>query len=162
MNLKQRSAGVLLHITSLPGPHGIGDLGPEAYHFVEWLASAGQRVWQILPTTPVGPGDSPYQSVSAFAGSPLMVALEPLVGRGWLGSPTPPENGFDAARVDYGRVVPWRLAQLRAAAAGFFARAEAADRAAFTAWCATEAHWLDDYALFMTIETLHEGRPWWQ
>ena len=84
MNLHRRSCGVLLHVTSLPGPHGIGDFGPEAYHFVDWLRSAGQSVWQLLPTTPIGPGDSPYQSVSAFAGSPLMVALEPLVQRGWL------------------------------------------------------------------------------
>ena len=79
MNIEGRAAGVMLHITSLPGPHGSGDFGPDAYRFVDWLASAGQRLWQWLPTTPVGPGDSPYQSPSAFAGSPLMVALEPLV-----------------------------------------------------------------------------------
>ena len=79
MDLNQRASGVLLHVTSLPGPHGIGDFGPGAYHFADWLAGAGQRLWQWLPTTPIGPGDSPYQSVSAFAGSPLMVALEPLV-----------------------------------------------------------------------------------
>jgi 4-alpha-glucanotransferase len=162
MNLNQRSAGVLLHITSLPGPHGIGDFGPEACHFVDWLVSAGQRIWQLLPTNPIGPCDSPYQSVSAFAGSPLMVALEPLVARGWLAAPTLPEGGFDAQRVDYGRVVPWRLAQLRAAAAGFFAKAGADERAAFAAWCAEQAYWLDDYALFMAIETAHAGQPWWQ
>jgi 4-alpha-glucanotransferase len=89
---EQRVAGVLLHITSLPGPHGIGDLGAEAFHFVDWLATAGQRLWQLLPTTPIGPGNSPYQSVSAFAGSPLMVALEPLVARGWLSTPVLPEG----------------------------------------------------------------------
>ena len=161
MILTQRSAGVLLHITSLPGPHGSGDLGPDAYHFVDWLVAAGQRLWQLLPTTPIGPGDSPYQSASAFAGSPLMVALEPLVARGWLAAPQLPEPGFDAQRVDYARVAPWRLAQLRAAAAGFFAQAGAAERTAFTAWCVAQAHWLDDYALFMAIETLHGGLPWW-
>ncbi|MEP6558369.1 MAG: 4-alpha-glucanotransferase, partial [Burkholderiales bacterium] len=95
MNLQQRSAGVLLHITSLPGPHGIGDLGPDAFRFVDWLASAGQRVWQVLPNTPIGPGNSPYQSVSAFAGSPLMVAFEPLVEAGWLAPPELPTDGFD-------------------------------------------------------------------
>ncbi|MBC7656900.1 MAG: 4-alpha-glucanotransferase, partial [Frankiaceae bacterium] len=79
MKLDQRRSGVLLHITSLPGPYGIGDFGPAAYQFVDWLAAAGQRIWQVLPTTPIGPCDSPYQSVSAFAGSPLMVALEPLI-----------------------------------------------------------------------------------
>ena len=162
MTLSQRSAGVLLHITSLPGPHGVGDFGPGAYHFVDWLVSAGQRLWQLLPLNPIGPCDSPYQSVSAFAGSPLMVALEPLVARGWLAAPALPEGGFDAHRVDYGRVVPWRLAQLRAAAAGYAEHASAADRAAFAAWCAEQAYWLDDYALFMAIETANRGRPWWQ
>ena len=82
IDLKQRRAGVLLHVTSLPGPYGIGDFGPGAYQFVDWLVSAGQRIWQLLPMTPIGPGDSPYQGVSAFAGSPLMVALEPLVEAG--------------------------------------------------------------------------------
>ena len=65
MNLNERASGVLLHISSLPGPHGIGDLGPTSLHFIDWLAGCGQTVWQLLPTTPIGPGDSPYQSVSA-------------------------------------------------------------------------------------------------
>ena len=162
MNLNQRAAGVLLHLTSLPGPHGIGDFGPGAYHFADWLQAAGQRLWQWLPTTPIGPGDSPYQSVSAFAGSPLMVALEPLVECGWLDTPALPETAFDALRVDFGRVVPWRMAQLRAAWAGFNARATAADRAALDGYVAAEAHWLEDYALFMALETAHDGQPWWQ
>eukprot|EP01137_Pigoraptor_chileana_P032644 Opistho-2@22324 len=93
MNLNQRSSGVLLHITSLPGPHGMGDFGPEAFRFVDWLASAGQTVWQLLPTTPIGPGDSPYQGVSAFAGSQWMVAMEPLLAKGWL-------KAFDAPAFD--------------------------------------------------------------
>ena len=162
MNLHQRSAGVLLHITSLPGPHGIGDFGPAARHFVDWLVSAGQSVWQLLPTTPIGPGDSPYQSVSAFAGSPLMVAFEPMVAKGWLAAPALPAGGFDPHRVDFGRVVPWRLARLREAAAGFFARGSATDRAAFEAWCAEQASWADDYARFMALVTAHNGSPWWQ
>ena len=161
MDLTQRRAGVLLHITSLPGPHGIGDLGPEAYHFVEWLASAGQSVWQLLPTTPIGPGDSPYQSVSAFAGSPLMVALEPLVAKGWLATPALPDGGFDAARVDYARVAPWRVAQLRAAAERFFSAAAPEDRAAFSTWCGSQSDWLADYALFMAIVTAQAGASWW-
>ena len=161
MNLNQRRAGVLLHITSLPGPHGIGDLGPEAHHFVDWLAAAGQTIWQVLPTTPIGPGDSPYQSVSAFAGSPLMVALEPLVAKGWLAAPVLPEGGFGAGRAEYARVGPWRLSQLRAASDGFFHQAEPIDSAAFSAWCAEQADWLDDYVLFMALETSHAGAPWW-
>lgn len=162
INLHQRSAGVLLHITSLPGPHGIGDFGPDAYRFVDWLASAGQRIWQLLPTTPIGPGDSPYQSVSAFAGSPLMVALEPLVEARWLAPPQLPEGGFEAGRVDFGRVVPWRLTQLRDAAAGFLRQAAVDQRADFAAWCKEQAYWLDDYVLFMALETAHAGQPWWQ
>lgn len=162
IDLERRSAGVLLHITSLPGPHGIGDFGPDAYRFVDWLVSAGQHIWQLLPTSPIGPGDSPYQSVSAFAGSPLMVALEPLVDAGWLTAPELPAGGFEAGRVDFGRVVPWRLQQLRAALAGFVRKADTAEQAAFSAWCVGQADWLDDYALFMALETAHAGQPWWQ
>jgi 4-alpha-glucanotransferase len=160
MKLNQRSSGVLLHITSLPGPHGLGDFGPDAYRFVDWLASAGQRIWQLLPTTPIGPGDSPYQGVSAFAGSQWMVALEPLIERGWLAAPQAP--AFDAQRVNYGEVLPWREQQLRAAAEGFFAKATAADREAFAAWCAEQQDWLADYALFMAIRSPLNGQPWWQ
>ncbi len=163
MDLRRRASGVLLHPTSLPGPHGCGDLGPGAFHFVDWLHGAGQRVWQLLPTNPIGPGNSPYQSVSAFAGSELMVALEPLVERGWL-APTEPAR-FDRHRVDWAQVVPWRMRRLREAEAGFRACASAADRAAFAQWCAAEAAWLDDYALFMALDQAHRARGgeggWW-
>ena len=161
MNMSERRAGVLLHISSLPGPHGIGDLGPDAFKFVDWLHSAGQTVWQLLPTTPIGPGDSPYQSVSAFAGSPLMVAFEPLIASGWLEAVSAPDAAFDAARTNFGQVVPWRMAHLRQAKQGFDARATAAERAALAAWTAKEASWLADYALFMALETAHHGQPWW-
>jgi 4-alpha-glucanotransferase len=158
----RRAAGVLLHVTSLPGPHGIGDFGPAAYRFVDWLQSAGQRLWQWLPTTPVGPGDSPYQSPSAFAGSPLMVALEPLTERGWLKEIVLPLGGFDAARVDFRTVIPWREAQLRAAFAGFESRGSAKHKAAFAAWCAQEVAWLDEYALFMALFNTSGHKPWWE
>jgi 4-alpha-glucanotransferase len=160
IDLQQRTAGVLLHITSLPGPHGIGDFGPGAYQFVDWLKSAGIRLWQWLPTNPIGPGDSPYQSVSAFAGSPLMVALEPLIACGWL---EPPAGAleFNSEKVEFAKVVPWRLAQLRLAEQGFFARADAAARAQFDAYRREQASWLDDYSLFMACETAHSGSAWW-
>ena len=161
MNLPNRSSGILLHITSLPGPHGMGDLGPDAHRFVDWLKAAGQTVWQLLPINPVGPGDSPYMSVSAFAGSPWMVALEPLVAKGWLAEPALPEGGFDPRRSDFGRSGAWRLARLREGAAGFTARATAADQLAFAGWCQGQAHWLDDYALFMALREAHAGQPWW-
>ncbi len=161
MKTPARSSGVLLHITSLPGPHGIGDFGPAAYQFADWLQRTGQHIWQWLPTTPIGPGNSPYQSVSAFAGSPLMVALEPLVQRGWLDSILLPADGFEPLRVDFGRVMPWRLAQLREAFAGFEVKATADDRAQLQEWADLHAYWLDDYTLFMALETAHQGQPWW-
>ncbi|MBV8605100.1 MAG: 4-alpha-glucanotransferase [Pelomonas sp.] len=160
MDLNQRCSGVLLHITSLPGPHGAGDFGPASRRFVDWLSGAGQTLWQLLPITPIGPGDSPYQGVSAFAGNQWLVALEPFVEKGWLALDAVP--AFDPLRVDYGSVLPWREQQLRRAAAGFFAGAAAADRAAFEAWRAAEQAWLDDYALFMAIRSPLNGQPWWQ
>jgi 4-alpha-glucanotransferase len=160
MKLPNRAAGVLLHLTSLPGPHGIGDFGPDAFRFVDWLAATGQAMWQWLPTTPIGPGDSPYQSVSAFAGSPLMVALEPLVERGWLAAPSALD--WDTHRVDFASVVPWRVTELRKAFAGFSRHASTEERAEFTAWCKAESYWLSDYSLFMALETAHGGKPWWE
>lgn len=154
-----RASGILLHPTSLPGPHGIGDLGPAAYHFVDWLASAGQRLWQVLPLNPIGPGNSPYASVSVFAGSPLLVALEPLIEAGWLAPPSAEELAqFDDRRVDYGRVIPWRMAKLREAARGFFAQTKGSERASFNAHGVAEAAWLEDYALFMALDGHHQGQ----
>jgi 4-alpha-glucanotransferase len=161
MPIPARSSGVLLHPTSLPGPHGLGDFGPEAYHFVDWLQGAGQNLWQWLPTTPVGYGDSPYQGASAFAGSPLLVALEPLVEAGWLRKPELPAGGFEPTRADFVRAGPWRLERLREAHQGFSARATPAQREALAAWAKAEAGWLDDYALFMALERAHDGQCWW-
>src|SRR5688572_6484539 len=90
-----------------------------------------------------------------------MVALEPLVDRGWLDAIEPPAEPFSSQRVEFARVTPWRDALLRRAAAGFFARASAGERAAFDAWCRQEAGWLDDYALFMALEAAHDMAPWW-
>lgn len=151
-----RSSGILLHPTSLPGPHGSGDLGPASRHFVDWLAAAGQSWWQTLPLTPIGPGNSPYASVSAFAGNPLLVALEPLIEAGWLAAPRGAElPDFDPRQIDFAQLIPWRLARLREAGEGFAARADAAQQAEFAAWCAREAAWLDDYALFMALDQAH-------
>ncbi len=160
IDFQARASGILLHPTSLPGPHGMGDFGPSAYHFVDWLERAGQRLWQWLPTTPIGPGHSPYQSVSAFAGSPLLVALEPLVERGWLAWPSPP--AFELQGADFARAGPWRLARLQDAFAGFERNAVPGDRASFDAWCADQGDWLDDYALFMALEQAHDHAPWWR
>ncbi len=159
--LLQRSAGVVLHITSLPGPHGLGDLGPHAWRFVDWLASAGQKVWQTLPVNPIGPGDSPYQSPSAFAGSPWLVALEPLVAMGWLKLDEATVPAFDQQRVDYGAATRWRWQRLCDAAAGFFSQAPARQRNDFADWCAAQSAWLPDWTLFVAIKDAHGGQPWW-
>lgn len=163
MNFAHRRMGILLHPTSLPGPHGSGDLGPAAYRWVDWLATAGQAWWQWLPNNAVGPGHSPYQSTSAFAGGPHLVALEPLVDQGWLPAadcPVAPES--ETRKVDYCRMLPARIAALRLAFAGFAERAVAEDRRRFAQWSAREGHWLDDYALFMALDTAHAGRCWWE
>ncbi|MFM8518613.1 MAG: 4-alpha-glucanotransferase [Nevskiaceae bacterium] len=158
-----RSSGVLLHPTSLPGPHGSGDLGAAARHFIDWLAVAGQRLWQVLPLGGVGPGNSPYMSDSAFAGNPLLVDLQSLQQRGWLREDElAPIAAFSAQRVDYASVIPWRLQRLQRAAERFFERADAVARAQYDEFCEHEAEWLDDYALFKALEAAASGRSWQQ
>ena len=156
-----RSSGILLHPTSLPGPHGSGDLGVEAHHFVDWLAAAGQRLWQILPLGGIGAGNSPYMSNSAFAGNALLVDLHELARRGWLDADDlRPDADFDAARVDYTAVVPWRLLRLERAARRFAAQATIVERQEFAEFCSRHARWLDDYALFMAIGDAFPGQTW--
>ena len=162
MDLATRRSGVVLHVTSLPGPFGVGDLGAQARRFVDWLHEAGQSIWQMLPVNPIGPGNSPYQCPSAFAGSGLMVALEPLVEGGWLDAAalsSPP--AFDGARADFGNAIAWRWARLREAAAGFAARASAVQRRDFARWRRAEAPWLADWSLFAALKDDHGGQPWW-
>lgn len=157
--LSRRQSGVLLHITSLPGSHGSGDLGANAYHFVDWLVAAGQRLWQILPLSPVGPGNSPYTSPSTFAGNPLLVDIDDLVRSGWLRCETDPE--LDAHRCDFDRMTPYRMARLRTAWNGFQQKNNATEWAEFHAFRAAQSHWLDDYALFMALDACY-GQPWTQ
>ena len=164
--LEKRTSGVLLHVSSLPGPHGMGDFGPSAFHFIDWLASAKQSLWQWLPVTPIGPGNSPYQSVSAFAGSPLMVALEPLAQRGWLSladlQRSASAQNFPDHHIDFTQVQPWRMEQLRKAFDGFIANATSGQVQELETWKNTQRDWLDDYALFMALEAAHADLFWWQ
>jgi 4-alpha-glucanotransferase len=154
-----RASGVLLHPTSLPGPHGSGDCGPAAYHFVDWLVSAGQSLWQILPLNGIGAGNSPYASNSAFAGNLLLVDLHELQQQGWLSAaevePTP---GLLAQRVDFAEVVPYRMQRLSLAAQRFFASTPQ-DRQ-FQQFCLRHAGWLDDYALFMALSEARDHEEW--
>lgn len=155
----RRAAGVVLHPTSLPGPNGSGDLGPNAYYFIDWLHGAGQTLWQTLPLGPVGPGNSPYMGSSAFAGNPMLVAFEPLVQRGWLNAASL-QHTWDDTRIDYATLLPWRLQKLREAFDGFEQLATAPDRANLAAWIQTQQVWLDDYALFMVLDQVHSPAIW--
>ena len=125
----QRSSGVLLHPTSLPGPYGAGDLGPEALAFIEFLAEAGQKIWQVLPLNPTGYADSPYQCFSAFAGNPLLISLDRLAEQGWLSRDDLADvPDLPTTSIDYGAVIKFRFTMLRQAAARFFAARIAAGR----------------------------------
>ena len=155
-----RSSGILLHPTSLPGRWGIGELGAEAFKFIDFLSDAGQSLWQILPLGPTGYGDSPYQCFSAFAGNPLLVSLDRLVKDGLLterdlGTPDLPQD-----RVDYGAVIEFKLPLLQLSFERLQRGASSAHATAFSEFCAAQAGWLDDYALFMAIKQEHSGASW--
>ena len=156
-----RASGVLLHPTSLPGPHGGGDFGADARHFVDWLVAGGQGLWQMLPLGGIGAGDSPYMSPSAFAGNPLLIDLGELAAQGWLdAADLAPAPGFDLHRVHYAAVVPFRMARLARAAARFGAAGTPAQREAYAQFVAEQRAWLDDYALFMALAEVHAGKDW--
>jgi 4-alpha-glucanotransferase len=156
-----RCSGVLLHPTSFPSKYGIGDLGAEAYRFVDFLVSAKQSLWQVLPLGPTGYADSPYASFSSHAGNPLLIDPVQLVEEGDITEDdlsTAPH--FPAERVDYGSVIEWKLDLLRRAAEWFGRSASAARRAAFDEFCESKRYWLDDYALFMALKQAHAGAMW--
>ena len=158
--LKNRSSGLLMHVTSLPGPHGCGDLGPAAYHFVDFLAAAGQSWWQMLPVNPVGPGYSPYSALSAFAGSPLLISLQRLVDDGLLDArELKAGRGLHADRVAYPAVVRFRWALLRRAGARFAAEGGLNNRD-FRRFCQDHADWLDDYALYAALRRARRDQGW--
>ena len=158
-----RVSGILLHPTSFPGRYGIGDLGDNAYRFVDWLAQAGQKVWQTLALGPTGYADSPYASFSAFAGNPMLVSPDKLVEDGDL-SPADVANvpPFPADRVDFGWVIQYKTVLLHRAADRFFTRAAPQAQAEFELFCQQNQHWLDDYALFMAVKAEHEMVLWTQ
>ena len=156
--LSERASGVLLHPTSLPGPRGCGDLGPEAHAFAASLASAGQSWWQMLPVGPAGYGNSPYSAHSAFAGEPLLTSVDVLVEEGLL-----PRSALETApppadRVDYATVRAARERDLRSAFTAFSRRTR--DHARFELFCADNASWLEDYALYAAIKRMRQNRPW--
>src|SRR5512140_471947 len=159
----QRSGGILLHPTSLPGPYGIGDLGPQAHRFVDWLADSGCKLWQVLPLGHTGYGDSPYQCFSAFAGSPYMISPDLLVRDGLLTEThvvDHPQLGEDPAKVEFSAVIPWKMSLLEHAFRRFQDTQIGDLRGQFVAFRASNADWLDDYALFMALKEEHGGGSW--
>ncbi len=159
----ERQGGILLHPTSLLSPYGIGDLGPGAIAWIDFLAASGCRLWQVLPLGPTGYGDSPYQSFSTFAGNPYLISPQVLLDEGLLTQsdlgdmPTFPPN-----RVDYGKLIVWKLSLLEKAYTHFEQGGDAGLQQAFAQFKKEQSAWLEDYALFMALKEVHNGHPWTQ
>jgi 4-alpha-glucanotransferase len=162
MIFKQRASGILLHPSSLPGPFGIGDLGNEAWRFVDFLAGSGQSLWQILPLGPTGYGHSPYSALSAFAGNPLLISLERLVEEGDLEPEDLAGVNLDEGKVHFGFIDPFKTRLLRKGARRFSENATERRKADFETFCRQQAGWLEDFALFCALRRKFNDRPWQQ
>ncbi len=161
MSLDKRASGILVHISSLPSPHGIGDTGQGAYRFVDFLKNSGQSCWQVLPLNPTDLqyGNSPYSSTSAFAASPLLVSPEMLVQEGLLEKgELGPLPAFPGDRVDYEKVAGHKKRILQAAFESFKRSGQGRDE--FECFCKDNSHWLEDFALFVCLKESFQGRPW--
>jgi len=158
--LTERASGILLHPTSLPSRGGIGDLGPAAYRFADFLAAARQTLWQILPLGPVGFGNSPYSATSAFAGNTLLISLERLAERGWLDPKLAAELPDSVGRVDYERVRETKLPLLEKAARNFVDGAKGPDRERFEKFCWENGWWLEDFVLFDALRRRYQNQSW--
>ena len=157
--LSERASGVLLHLTSLPGRHGCGDLGPQAHACARWLRGARQRFWQMLPVGPIGYGNSPYSALSAFAGNPLLISLDRLVDEGLLPIGAIREAPkFPSLRADYEAARAWREKHLTTAFTAFSRRTS--DHPSFEIFCSESAGWLEDYALYAAIKRARRDKPW--
>lgn len=155
----RRASGILLHPTCLPGPYGIGDLGPAAYRFLDYLEAAGQHLWQVLPLGPTGYGDSPYACFSSFAGNPLLVSIELLLSWGVLrGEDLADAPSFPDGRVDFGPLIAWKIPLLHTAARRFPTVGSAAQMAEMERFRQEQSWWLNDFALFMALKGWHEAR----
>jgi len=157
----KRFAGIILHPSSLPGPDGIGDLGPEAYRWVNFLSSAGCSLWQVLPLGPTGYGDSPYQCFSAFAGNPFLVSPTLLLDQKLLTRQDFADRPiFPVDKVDYGPVINWKLTLLDRAFEHFQQSPPAGMQAEFEQFQSQQTSWLPDFALFMAIKEAQGGVSW--
>jgi len=155
---KKRACGILLPVSSLPSKYGIGCFSESAYWFVDQLKAAGQKYWQILPLGPTSYGDSPYQSFSTFAGNPYFISLEDLIEEGVLTEEEcdAVDFGNDVSSVDYGKIYEGRFKLLRKA----YERSDISKNQDFQDFCAAQAWWLDDYALFMAVKDRFDGKSW--
>src|SRR5262245_22726653 len=152
-----RASGVLLHVTSLPSPYGIGDVGPTALKWIDRLHEADQSWWQALPLGPTGYGNSPYQPLSSFAGNWLLISPDELIEDGLLKQGDVAAHTFPENTVDYDSVLSFKLALIETVAASFQSRARKEINSAFEQFRNEQAHWLDDYALFRALKARHNG-----
>ena len=158
---QNRASGILLHPTSLPGPDGIGDLGPEAYRWVDFLDRSGCQFWQVLPLGPTGYGDSPYQCFSAFAGNPYLISITILRDQGLLNkSDLADRPDFPLERVDYGPVIDWKMKTTRRAFQHFHTKPKSELKSEFEAFKEGESEWLVPFTIFMAIKDQHGGVAW--
>ena len=156
-----RSSGILLHPTSLPGPFGVGDLGPEAYAFADFLRDSGQSLWQVLPLGPTGYGDSPYACYSAFAGNTLLISPEQLIADGLLSeSDLPAESSTGSERVDFAHAHALKNVFLREAYQRYKRTTDTILRSAFETFAQEHSGWLENYALFRALKDAHGGVAW--
>lgn len=157
----ERSSGILLHPTSLPGPYGAGDIGPSAIRWLDFLSEAGCGLWQVLPLGPTGYGDSPYQSFSAFGGNPYLISFEWLMEDGFLSEDDlMPLPDFQQNCVDYGEMIPWKLNLLDKAFQKFQSTSPSSVQEALERFRAEQSYWLEDFALFMAIKEYRGGGSW--
>lgn len=156
----ERSSGLLLHIASLPSFGGIGDLGPAAYAFADFLAASKQRLWQVLPLGPTGYGNSPYAALSAFAGNPLLISLEFLAERGWLSHERFAELAGASGNIDHEAVAQKKLPLLEEAARNFLHNHSPEDWSEFEGYCRENATWLDDWALYSVLRRKFNYASW--
>src|SRR5215467_3083689 len=151
-----RGSGILLQVTSLPSCYGIGDLGPSAFSWVDRLHDAGQGWWQALPLGPTGYGNSPYQSLSSFAGNGLLLSPECLVSDGLLDASNCASH-FPSDRVEYDSVIPFKEQMLEKAWKRFTSGGRSDLRPAYEEFCAAQESWLEDYALFRALKNKFRG-----
>jgi 4-alpha-glucanotransferase len=157
----ERASGLILHPTSLPGKYGIGDLGDEAFQWIDFLVESGIRLWQVLPLGPTGFGDSPYQCFSAFAGNPYIISPEKMLADGFLKEEDLAEMPeFPSDHVDFGAVITWKLELLDQAYQRFMTIASSKLKQSLSAFREEQSGWLPDFALFMALKEAHDGAPW--